>query len=98
MFKTLGNALKNKEIRFKNVSLIKNNLNILENINFRIKPSKINAIIGKNASGKSSIISLLIQNVKQTSGEITIDNKNINMFSLGIPTDFAVSLCATKCL
>ena len=85
--------LKNKKINFKNVNYIKNGNIILNNLNFSIIPGKVNAIIGKNASGKSSIINLLIQYEKPTSGEITIENTNINKFSLSqLKKNISVSL------
>lgn len=74
--------LNDKKIVFENVSLIKDNTKILDNINFSILPGKINAIIGETGSGKSTIINLILQNIKQTTGKIKINNENLSNYKI----------------
>ena len=47
-------------IEFRNVNYSKNNNMILENISFSLKKNKYNVIIGKNGSGKSTILKLIV--------------------------------------
>lgn len=54
--------------------------NILKNINFSIKKGSFNAILGPNGAGKSTLLKILSKNIKNYSGEITINNKNIRNY------------------
>lgn len=64
-------------IEFRNVSYSKNNSMILENISFSLKKNKYNVIIGKNGSGKSTILKLIVGLEKISDGKIFIDNKEL---------------------
>lgn len=64
-------------IEFRNVSYSKNNSMILENISFSLKKNKYNVIIGKNGSGKSTILKLIVGLEKISGGQIFIDNEEL---------------------
>ena len=64
-------------IEFRNVSYSKNNNLILENISFSLKKNKYNVITGKNGSGKSTILKLIVGLEKIDDGEIFIDNEKL---------------------
>ena len=64
-------------IEFRNVSYSKNNNMILENISFFLKKNKYNVIIGKNGSGKSTILKLIVGLEKISGGQIFIDNEEL---------------------
>ena len=64
-------------IEFRNVSYSKNNNMILENISFSLKKNKYNVIIGKNGSGKSTILKLIVGLEKISGGQIFIDNEEL---------------------
>lgn len=64
-------------IEFRNVSYSKNNNMILENISFSLKKNKYNVIIGKNGSGKSTILKLIVGIEKISGGKIFIDNEEL---------------------
>ncbi len=64
-------------IEFRNVSYLKNNNMILENISFSLKKNKYNVIIGKNGSGKSTILKLIVGLEKISGGKIFIDNEEL---------------------
>ena len=68
------------KIEFKNVSFNYPNSsqNSLINVSFTVNPRENVAIIGKNGSGKTTIIKLLLGFYKLSSGEILIDGVNIN--------------------
>lgn len=70
-------------VAFKEVSFayIDNNY-VLKNISFNINAGETLAIVGNTGSGKTSIISLLNRLYKINSGEITIDDKNIESIDL----------------
>ena len=69
----------NGDFEFKDVSFSYNEDKIiLKNINFKIKANETVAFVGKSGSGKSTIFSLLNRLYLIDSGEILIDNVNIN--------------------
>jgi len=49
----------------------------LNNINLAIKPAEIFALLGPNGAGKTTLISTICGIVDATSGNITVDGKNI---------------------
>ena len=68
-------------IEFKEVSFKYNNNELFENLSFNIKPNKMIAIVGRSGEGKSTILKLISKNYSVNSGEILIDNHNINELS-----------------
>ncbi len=66
-------------IEFKNVSFTypENNITALKNISFSLKKGQTLGIIGAIASGKSTLVNLITRQYNVTSGEISIDSKNI---------------------
>jgi ABC-type bacteriocin/lantibiotic exporter with double-glycine peptidase domain len=68
------------KIEFKNVTFNypKSTQKSLQNVSFTVNPGENIAIIGKNASGKTTIIKLLLGFYKLSDGEILIDGVNIN--------------------
>ena len=50
---------------------------ILKNINFEIKKKEFIAIIGKTGSGKTTFLNLLMGLLEPTSGQITVDDRDI---------------------
>lgn len=67
-----------KDVRF---SYIKNE-EVLKGINLKVQPGETIAIVGSTGAGKSTIINLLNRFYEINSGEITIDNRNINEYTL----------------
>ena len=59
------------------------NVRALEKINFTIEPGQKFAIIGKTASGKTTIADLLLRLYDASSGTIKIDGKDIREHNLG---------------
>ena len=68
----------NYSIEFKNVSFSYTNKPFIENFNLYIPAGKSIAIVGKSGSGKTTIVNLLNKFYEVNSGEILIDNTNIN--------------------
>jgi ABC-type multidrug transport system fused ATPase/permease subunit len=68
------------KIEFKNVTFNykDSTQKALDNVSFTVNPRENIAIIGKNASGKTTIIKLLLGFYKPLEGEILIDGVNIN--------------------
>ncbi len=87
--RTLNNDSK-EEIKLKEVSISLNNVyfsydkerQVIKNINMDISRGGIVAIVGESGSGKSTIASLILNNNEIDSGEILINNQNINNISI----------------
>ena len=67
-------------IEIKNLSKIYNNYYAVNEINFTIGRHKTVGLLGPNGCGKTTTIGMMLGLVSPTSGEITIENKNINIF------------------
>ena len=67
-----------KDVRF---SYIKDE-EVLKGINLEVQPGETIAIVGSTGAGKSTIINLLNRFYEINSGTITIDNRNINDYTL----------------
>lgn len=73
-----------KAISFSNInfSYYDNNNLVLSDINFAIPKGSTCAIVGKSGSGKSTLINLLPRFYDIKNGSISVDDNNINTFSL----------------
>ena len=67
-------------IEIKNLSKIFNNYYAVNKINFKIDRHKTVGLLGPNGCGKTTTIGMMLGLVSPTSGEISIENKNINLF------------------
>ncbi len=77
------NKIKVKKcIEFKNVCFSYSEHKILKELSMKIYPNQVTAIVGISGSGKSTIVNLLLRLIHEDSGEILIDDKNINEFSI----------------
>lgn len=54
---------------------------VLDNISLTIPPNKITAIVGMSGSGKTTLIKMLLGFYKPVSGEILLNNINLNNYS-----------------
>lgn len=72
------------EIEFKNVSFVypTTGIKALENVSFKINKGQRLAIMGRTASGKTTIAELLMRMFDVTEGEILVDGKNIKDHNL----------------
>lgn len=76
------NDLSDYFVEFRNISFAyKNQKNVLENINFKLKQGESLGIIGATGSGKSTIINLLMR-YYDSIGSVYIDGKNIKSYDL----------------
>jgi ABC-type bacteriocin/lantibiotic exporter with double-glycine peptidase domain len=72
-------------VKFKNVTFRYNKdaeTNILENINFEIKPGQTIALVGRSGSGKTTLSKLILGLYLPTTGSIEIDGKDLKTISL----------------
>lgn len=74
----------NGSIEFKNVTFTYpgNEAPTLKNVSFKIEADDTLAILGKTASGKSTILKLILRQVDPQEGEILIDGKSIKDINL----------------
>ncbi|MFH0726897.1 MAG: ABC transporter ATP-binding protein [Pseudomonadota bacterium] len=54
--------------------------NVIENLNFYIRPGEIVALVGENGAGKSTIVKLLCRLYDPTGGMIKVDGTDIKRF------------------
>jgi ATP-binding cassette subfamily B protein len=82
---TKGEFTLNESIEFKNVSFLYKDTGIqaISDFNLTIKKGEKIAIIGKTASGKTTIAELLLRMYDVTEGAILIDGKNLKSINLG---------------
>ena len=67
-------------LSFHNISVRLGEKQILENINFTLRPHRLTALVGRNGSGKSTLLSCVNQQIPYT-GEILNDEKNLALIS-----------------
>ena len=67
-------------IQIKNLSKKYKDTLAVNNINFSIEKNKTLGLLGPNGCGKTTSIGMMLGLIKPTSGEILIDNKNIDTF------------------
>ena len=68
---------KDKRTRFERRKLVSEN-KIFDKLSFTIEPNTTVAFVGKSGSGKSTILNLMSKMYEVDSGEVLIDNVNIN--------------------
>ena len=70
------------EVKFNNVTFAYPGKEaVLKNINFTLKPGQKIAIVGSSGAGKSTLAKLLFRFYDISSGEITIDQQDIKLFT-----------------
>ena len=74
--------VKEGRIELKNISFSYDKNKILDNINLIFPAGKKTALVGLSGSGKSTILSLLLNLFDNYNGEILIDNQNTKEYSL----------------
>ncbi len=74
------NFIPNFEI--KNVSLIYGGKEVLDNVSFKVEAGKKTAILGPTGAGKSQLLNLLVNLNKPTSGQILLNDKNIEEYDM----------------
>ena len=66
------------DIKVQNLSKKFNNFLAVNNINFTLDKNKTLGLLGPNGCGKTTSIGMMLGLITPTSGEVLIDNKNIN--------------------
>ena len=67
-------------IEIKNLSKIYNKYLAVDEINFHLEKDKTIGLLGPNGCGKTTTIGMMLGLVAPSSGEILIENKNLNSF------------------
>ena len=66
------------KIEFKNVSFGYSKKEVIKNLNLVVKPKETIALVGSSGSGKTTLLNLITKSYDINSGELLLDNKNIN--------------------
>lgn len=62
------------EVKFHNVSFgYKDDINLIENMNIKVKPGQTIAIVGPTGAGKTTLVNLLMRFYEINDGKITVD-------------------------
>ena len=70
------------KIEFKNVNFeYKKGNKVLRDINLEISKGQVIAFVGSSGAGKSTMMALILKFIRPNTGEIYIDNKNIQLIS-----------------
>ena len=64
-------------VQIKNLSKKFKNALAVDNISFNIEKNKTVGLLGPNGCGKTTSIGMMLGLIKPTSGQIIIDNKNL---------------------
>ncbi|MFZ4713896.1 MAG: ABC transporter ATP-binding protein [Bacteriovoracaceae bacterium] len=78
----IAKATFDHEIEIKNVTFSYGDHSVLKNFNLTISKGTKVALVGLSGSGKSTLVNLLLRLYPVTEGEILIDGRNINEYSL----------------
>ncbi len=70
------------EVSFKHVSFgYSSDRLLMEDVNFKVKPKQMVAIVGPTGAGKTTMINLLMRFYELTGGQIEVDGKDVSHFS-----------------
>lgn len=78
-------------LELRNISLIKDNKVILNNINIVFSNDKFVVITGPNGSGKSSLVKIIMGIEKPSSGKVILDGKDITDMSIDDRANIGIS-------
>ena len=78
---------KNNNIIIQNLSQVKDNKKILDNINLSIPTNKVVCLVGPSGCGKTSLLRVIAGLDGFNSGNISFDNKVISKKQFAIPTE-----------
>lgn len=73
--------MSNNIIEMRSISKQFNDIFVLKDIDFQIKPGEVHALFGENGSGKSVLMKILSGIIKPDSGFIYFNGENINLSS-----------------
>ncbi len=69
-------------LNINNLSFSYGDTKILENISFLIKEGDVISLLGSNGSGKSTLLNIISKNLKNFTGEVLLNDKNIDTIGL----------------
>lgn len=72
----------NGELEFKDVSFQTNGNVLLDHVDFKIGAGKTLGIMGTTGSGKTTLVSMITRFYDATGGEVLVDGKNVQDFTL----------------
>lgn len=83
------------QIEFRNVFIFSGERKILKDFSMKINENEFVALVGRNGSGKSTVVNLLLKHVSPDKGEILLDQNPLSEYDtvslrrrLGIVSDF----------
>ncbi|WP_134702110.1 ABC transporter ATP-binding protein [Ammoniphilus sp. YIM 78166] len=67
-------------VEVRNITKRYGNKTVVESVSVKIEKGKITSFIGPNGAGKSTLLSMISRLADQDSGEVIIENKNLNQW------------------
>lgn len=80
------------KIEMKNICKFFGNVQILKNVNFKIQPAEIHALVGENGAGKSTLMKILIGDYQKDSGQIFVNDKIVQINKIKDSEDLGISI------
>lgn len=77
-------------LEMRGISKSFNNNQVLENVDFDLRPGEIHALLGENGAGKSTLLNILTGTIKADSGSIFLHGKEIEIRNLAAARDFGI--------
>lgn len=81
-----------KVVQMKNITKKFGNFIANDNINLTVHKGEVHALLGENGAGKSTLMNILYGLYKQTSGEIYINEKLVNMENPNVAIDNRIGM------
>lgn len=74
----MQNSISEYQVEMTGISKSFGVVSVLENVNLKVKPGEIHALLGENGAGKSTLIKILSGVHQKDSGKILLNGKEIN--------------------
>jgi len=79
-------------LKMNKISKVFPGIKALDNVDFELFPGEVHALMGENGAGKSTLMKVLSGVYQQSTGEIFIDNKKVEINSPSVAQELGISI------